>query len=171
MKAMSCPPARKRGESAMSDIKWRGEELKRRLAVAAEEIVWLAAQDAIAKATNNVPLDTGTLRRSGVVTIGKAPNPQEVYEEAYTGTKGSEYSNAHRPSKPPHGSDVVAVASYNTPYALKLHEDTTWSPRSVSSKGRAKPAVGGPKWLEKSTIIVTKRFAVYVARARKKAGL
>lgn len=155
----------------MSDItlKWNGDKVKQQLAAVAEEVVWLAAQDAIRESTNNVPLDTGTLRRSGVVTLGELPNAKEVYEGAEGGKSGKEYSESHR--KTALGEDAVAYASYNTPYAVHLHEDTSWKPRSVGKSGREKPAVGGPKWLEKSCIVVSKRWNIYAKRARRKAGL
>jgi hypothetical protein len=66
------------------------------------------------------PLLSGTMRRSGTVTVGQLPDPAAVFEAAKAGT---DHSKNIQKAVPP-GAKQVFV-SVNTPYARKQHEDPT----------------------------------------------
>ena len=162
----------------MSDVRveWHGDDAADKLQRVVEEMLWLAGQDAITQAMNNVPLDTGTLRRSGTVTVEKLPEAAAVYHEAQGG-KGNKGKTIGK-SAPRMGGkprDRRVFVSYNTPYAIWLHESPNWKPRDwkVTAAGRrvTKPAVGSWKWLEKALPAVKRRWPVYLARAKRKAGI
>lgn len=160
-------------------LKWEGDKVMSKIERVALEALWLAGQDAITQSMNNVPLDTGTLRRSGVVTVDSPPEAREVYEGARSGSGKYSDSARDKDSSAPFSANKrrpKVVVSYNTPYAIKLHE-TTWRPRgykyTASGKKRKKPAVGRNKWLERAIPIIEKRMnsGIYLRRAKKKVGL
>lgn len=172
-------PAVNRGVSVMSSgcsVKWFGDEVSDKLQQVALEALWLAGQGAITHSINDVPLDTGTLRRSGVVTVDVLPNAAEVYSEAQDGR--GKYSESARskdtPSTAANKKHPRVFVSYNTPYAIWLHEGH-WKPcawkYTAAGKRRAKPAVGQNKWLERVIPMIQKNMPLYLARARRKAGL
>ena len=141
--------------------------------------LWKAGQEALRFAMDSrlVPLDTGTLLRSGVVTT-EMPNMQQVFRMAQAGSMGLKYT------KPPgqefggrgrigYGfeSAVRMFVSYNTPYAARLHEGVPpWTPRAVNSKGNPKPAQGQPKWLDLAAQRVTPMIPRLVAIEMKASG-
>lgn len=84
------------------DFVWRGEEAKQRVLDAATAALRDAAEAILTESHKEVPHDTGTLQRSGTVTVGQE------------------------------GGGPVAVVSYNTPYARRLHEH----PEYRFAKGR-----------------------------------
>jgi hypothetical protein len=124
--------------------------------------LWKAGHLALNYATNDVPLETGTLRRSGVVSM-KLPNMMDIYNAASSGSLGlSNYSEPAKKSvsksgrvNASAGGLVKMYVSYNTPYAAFLHENMKWTPRAWKylDTGRrprprvTKPAVGRPKYL------------------------
>ena len=157
----------------------------------AMEALWLVGQNLITEATNNIPLDTGTLRRSGTVTVGALPPFAEVYEGAQKEDQAKRYEGQKQS-----GARLVYV-SYNTPYARRLHENLNWRPRDwkysrrkrrsvkggYTRKSRAagfegtyvrkipKPAVGGPKWIERAAPRAFSRMDEMVRRAKAKMGV
>lgn len=157
-------------------LEWHGDEAMTKMQQVTLETLWLAGQDAITQSMNNIPLDTGTLRRSGIVTVDSLPNPFTVYEAAQKG-KGNRGETAKKGSAPISDDPLApkVYVSFNTPYAVRLHEDLSWSPRywKVTADGKVvpKPAVGGPKWLERALPLIKKRWSAYAARARKKVGV
>lgn len=163
----------------MSDVRleWHGDDIMRKLQAVVSETLWLAGQDAITQSMNNIPLDTGTLRRSGTVTVDELPKPEDVYSEAQGGSGNRGETTKNADNAPPSGNpnNPKVYVSYNTPYAVCLHENMGWSPRStkVTASGNvvSKPAVGGPKWLEKALPTIKKRWGTYIARAKRKVGL
>ncbi len=158
------------------EIKWDDRAAKDKIQRVVEEALWLAGQDAITQSMPNVPLDTGTLRRSGTVTVGKLPDAKPTYDEAQAGrgNKGKTIG-LEAPHTGGRLRDLVVYVSYNTPYAIWLHESPDWRPRGwrLTAKGRRveKPAVGTWKWLEKALPTVKRRWSGYVSRAKRKAGL
>lgn len=147
-------------------LTWNGDSAQKLVIAIAMEGLWLIGEDAIREATNNVPLDTGTLRRSAAVTAGDLPDPETAYAEAKAGTH-----QGKKPRRTLSGRPTIYV-SYNTPYAARLHEDLKWKPRGwkYNTKGKRipKPAVGGPKWLELALVKAWARRERMFARARKK---
>ena len=153
-------------------VKWEGQKVKKKISEVALEALWLMGQDLITESTNDAPLDTGTLRRSATVTVSTLPDAGQVYSTAKTGEK-----TQTSPGKTFAGYEKKVFVSYNTPYAIRLHEDLSWTPRgwkkTASGNVVEKPAVGGPKWLENNVNKVTKRHnkGMYLKRAKEKAGI
>lgn len=203
MNPSSMSPEENRAAPAMSSgckLKWDGDKVMSTIERVALESLWMAGQDAITQSLNDVPLDTGTLRRSGVVTVDAPPQAAAVYSEAQSG-KGKK-SDSVKDKEPPAPTPAnkrspKVVASYNTPYAKRLHE-TNFTPRDYKllpnferkkreqgpelengqfrkKKWRKieKPAVGQWKWLERVLPIINRRMqsGVYLRRAKKKVGL
>lgn len=156
----------------MSDaqVNWKGKEAVDYMTAVTAEALWLMGQDALTEAMNDVPLDTGTLRRSGVVTVNQLPNPGSVYATAKTGS-GNKSVTAAQKNVPDKTATKVYV-SYNTPYAIWLHETNKWNPRdwkrTAAGNKVQKPAVGRWKWLSRALSVVKNRIPVYVARAQAK---
>jgi hypothetical protein len=75
------------------------------------------AEAILTEAIDEAPVDTGTLRRSGTVTVGKLPDGAQVYEAAESGT---EMKDAF-PDKI--GQEKAVYISFNTPYARRQHEE------------------------------------------------
>ena len=183
-------------------MKWEGDAALGKIERVALEVLWLAGQDMVTQATNEVPLDTGTLRRSGVVTVDSPPQAATVFAEAQKGKGNKSKSAKDKESPAPAAKNAkrpCVVVSYNTPYAIKLHE-TLWTPRNwkYSSWKRSKrkdalsrsvklddndevlylekipkPAVGRNKWIERAIPKIGERMrsGVYLRRAKKKVGL
>lgn len=91
----------------------------------AEEIVEKAAMKGLQKLAEvivteagkkYVPVASGTLRRSIVVSTGYIPNSEEIYELA---------KNGQQISLRPHKGDNTVYISANTPYAIIHHEGGT----------------------------------------------
>jgi len=75
------------------------------------------AEAILTEAIDEAPVDTGTLRRSGTVTVGKLPDGARVYEAAEA---GNEMKDAF-PEKI--GKEKAVYVSFNTPYARRQHEE------------------------------------------------
>lgn len=155
-------------------VHWDARATEAKIQQMTREALWLAGQDTITMAMNDVPLDTGTLRRSGTVTVDKLPEAQKVYSEAVSG-KGNK-GKTIGVSAPKSSSKAPTVyVSYNTPYAIWLHESQNWTPRAwrktATGKTVPKPAVGHGKWLENVLPRIVHRWSLYVARAKRKVGL
>ena len=90
------------------------------------------AEAILTEAIDETPIDTGTLRRSGTVTVGGLPDGAQVYEAAGS---GSDMKDAF---PGPVGKEKAVYISFNTPYARRMHEDLGYTPK----RG------GGPKYLE-----------------------
>lgn len=136
-------------------VRWYGDRVNKQLEAAAREALWKLGQLAITEATDNVPIESGTLRRSATVTVGDLPDPDAVY----AGAQGGDMRNAY-PDTSGGDGEPRAFVSYNTPYAAWLHETYEWEPKRA----------GGPKWLERAFPVVAKRFGELVRRAMRKKG-
>lgn len=118
----------------MARNKWRIKEAVNIAEEAALKAMRTGAERIITKATNNVPIESGTLRRSATTTVGGLPDMMQVYEAA---KDGNEMKNAF---PQPIGKEKAVYVSYNTPYARRQHEEL----------GYEHPLGGGPKYLENS---------------------
>jgi hypothetical protein len=152
---------------------------------AARRGLWKAGQLALDYARDDVPLETGTLRRSGVVSV-KLPNMMEVYNAAKSGAVGlPAYTGGMRTSagmkgkvSATTGGLVSMYVSYNTPYAAWLHESPKWKPRAwkyldTGKRPRAKvskPAVGRPKYLYLAIQRVEPRIPALIALEMRARG-
>jgi hypothetical protein len=124
---------------------------------AAFKALWMHGQavDSQARKDKLVPIDTGTLRRTSVVTLARLPNPEEIYQVALSGGKpqnDSPDSVSQNKTAP-----LKAWVSWNTPYAEWLHETFRWKPRPPREEG-------GPKWAEIALAACKDKFADITAR-------
>lgn len=116
----------------MAKNKWRIKEAVKIAEEAGLKALRTGAEAILTEAIDETPIDTGTLRRSGTVTVGALPDGAQVYEAAESGT---EMKDAF-PNKI--GKEKAVYISFNTPYARRMHEDLGYTPK----RG------GGPKYLE-----------------------
>ena len=97
--------------------KWRIKEAVKITEDAALKALRTGAEAILTEAIDETPVETGTLRRSGTVTVGGLPDGEQVYEAAESGT---EMKNAF---PQPIGKEKAVYVSYNTPYARRQHEE------------------------------------------------
>ena len=116
----------------MSELKWHGDEAEKLILEVVMKALRTGAEAILTEAIDAAPVDTGTLRRSGTVTVGKLPDSARIYEAAKS---GNEMKDAF---PDPIGKEKVVYISFNTPYARRMHEDLGYTPK----RG------GGPKYLE-----------------------
>ena len=120
----------------MANNKWRIKD-----AVKIAEEAWLkalrtGAEAILTEAIDEAPVDTGTLRRSGTVTVGSLPkNPTQIYEESLPPEKGGS-GMEHKDAFPdPVGKEKAVYISFNTPYARRQHEELGYEhPRGGKAK-------------------------------------
>ena len=107
-------------------MEWEGiEELHERLdkmdEVTAEKIVFAMVEnteDLLSKSMRIAPIDEGTM-------IGSASARVNRVEVARGSKSGTPTTTGGKPDVKP-GQVVVGEVSYNTPYALRQHEELTW---------------------------------------------
>lgn len=116
----------------MAKNKWRIKEAVKIAEEAALKALRTGAEAVLTEAIDEAPVDTGTLRRSGTVTVGELPDGARVFEAAEA---GNEMKDAF-PERI--GKEKAVYISFNTPYARRMHEDLGYTPK----RG------GGPKYLE-----------------------
>jgi hypothetical protein len=116
----------------MAKNKWRIKEAVKIAEEAALKALRTGAEAILTEAIDETPIETGTLRRSGTVTVGALPDGAQVYEAAES---GSDMKDAF---PGPEGKEKAVYISFNTPYARRMHEDLGYTPK----RG------GGPKYLE-----------------------
>ena len=75
-------------------LRWYGDEVKRDMAAIAADALFDAAEFVLEEANRTVPIDEGTLQRSGATDVDRQA--------------------------------LVAVVSYDTPYAARQHEEMTY---------------------------------------------
>lgn len=112
--------------------RWRTKEAVKIAEEAGLKALRTGAEAILTEAIDETPIDTGTLRRSGTVTVGALPDGAQVYEAAES---GSDMKDAF---PGPEGKEKAVYISFNTPYARRMHEDLGYTPK----RG------GGPKYLE-----------------------
>jgi hypothetical protein len=123
----------------MAKDKWRIKEAVKIAEEAGLKALRTGAEAILTEAINAAPVDTGTLRRSGTVTVGNLPkNPGQIYQDARPVEEGGQ-EKEHKDAFPePVGKEKAVYISFNTPYARRMHEDLGYTPK----RG------GGPKYLE-----------------------
>lgn len=140
----------------MDKFNWNGDKAMGAIRSASLEALWLLGQQVLRDAEPEVPVESGTLRRSGRVTIGDLPDLEVVYAEARAGTSNEGNDPDFTKKK-----DTVYV-SYSTPYALWLHESPDWH-------GRLNPRAHW-KWIERAIPKARRKFGALVKRAFDKVG-
>lgn len=113
----------------MAKDKWRIKEAVKIAEEAGLKALRTGAEAILTEAIDETPIDTGTLRRSGTVTVGALPDVEQVYEAA---KDGSEMKDAF-PEKI--GKEKAVYISFNTPYARRQHEEVGYEhPRGGKAK-------------------------------------
>jgi len=113
----------------MAKNKWRIKEAVKIAEEAGLKALRTGAEAILTEAIDEAPVDTGTLRRSGTVTVGKLPDGEQVYEAA---KDGNEMKDAF---PDPVGKEKVVYISFNTPYARRQHEEVGYNhPRGGKAK-------------------------------------
>jgi len=97
--------------------KWRTKEAVKIATEAGLDALRVGAEAILTEAIDETPIETGTLRRSGTVTVGGLPNSAEVYKAAEA---GKEHKNAFDKEL---GKEKAVYVSFNTPYARRQHEE------------------------------------------------
>jgi hypothetical protein len=137
----------------MAKNKWRIKEAVKLAEEAGLKALRTGAEAILTEAIDETPIDTGTLRRSGTVTVGSLPDGAQVYEAAESGT---EMKDAF-PDKI--GKEKAVYISFNTPYARRQHEEL----------GYNHPLGGKAKYLEDPFNRNKKKVLQYADKQIKKA--
>ena len=113
----------------MAKNKWRIKEAVKIAEKAGLKALRTGAEAILTEAIDETPIDTGTLRRSGTVTVGALPDGAQVYEAAES---GSDMKDAF---PGPEGKEKAVYISFNTPYARRQHEELGYNhPRGGKAK-------------------------------------
>jgi len=113
----------------MAKNKWRIKEAVKIAEDAGLKALRTGAEAILTEAIDETPIDTGTLRRSGTVTVGGLPDWAQVYEAAES---GSEMKDAFPGQE---GKEKAVYISFNTPYARRQHEELGYNhPRGGKAK-------------------------------------
>jgi hypothetical protein len=113
----------------MANNKWRIKEAVKIAEEAGLKALRTGAEAILTEAIDETPVDTGTLRRSGTVTVGELPDGARVYEAAES---GNEMKDAF---PDPVGKEKTVYISFNTPYARRQHEELDYEhPRGGKAK-------------------------------------
>jgi hypothetical protein len=137
----------------MAKNKWRIKEAVKIAEEAALKALRTGAEAILTEAIDEAPIDTGTLRRSGTVTVGGLPDGAQVYEAAES---GSDMKDAF---PGPEGKEKAVYISFNTPYARRQHEEL----------GYNHPLGGKAKYLEDPFNRNKKKVLQYAEKQVKKA--
>ena len=101
----------------MANNKWRIKEAVKIAEDAGLKALRTGAEAILTEAIDETPIDTGTLRRSGTVTVGALPDGAQVYEAAESGRDMKDAFPG------PEGKEKAVYISFNTPYARRQHEE------------------------------------------------
>ncbi len=113
----------------MANNKWRIKEAVKIAEEAGLKALRTGAESILTEAIDETPIETGTLRRSGTVTVGALPDGAQVYEAAES---GSDMKDAF---PGPEGKEKAVYISFNTPYARRQHEELGYQhPRGGKAK-------------------------------------
>jgi len=113
----------------MAKDKWRIKEAVKIAEEAGLKALRTGAEAILTEAIDETPFESGTLRRSGTVTVGGLPDGARVYEAAES---GSDMKDAF---PGPVGTEKAVYISFNTPYARRQHEELDYEhPRGGKAK-------------------------------------
>ena len=133
--------------------RWRTKEAVRIAEQAGLKALRTGAEAILTEAIDETPIDTGTLRRSGTVTVGGLPDGAQVFEAAEA---GNEMKDAF---PDPVGKEKAVYISFNTPYARRQHEEV----------GYYHPLGGYAKYLEVPFARNKKKVLKYADKQIRKA--
>ena len=109
--------------------RWRTKEAVRIAEQAGIKALRTGAEAILTEAIDETPIDTGTLRRSGTVTVGGLPDGAQVYEAAEAGTEMKDAFSD------PVGKEKAVYISFSTPYSRRQHEELDYEhPRGGKAK-------------------------------------
>ena len=109
--------------------RWRTKEAVRIAEQAGLKALRTGAEALLTEAIDETPIDTGTVRRSGTVTVGALPDVAQVYEAAESGRDMKDAFSD------PVGKEKAVYISFNTPYARRQHEELDYEhPRGGKAK-------------------------------------
>jgi len=120
----------------MANNKWRIKEAVKIAEESTLKALRTGAEGILTDAINEAPVETGTLRRSGTVTVGALPeNPGQIYQDSLPSKKGG-IGKEHKKAFPePVGKEKAVYISFNTPYARRQHEELGYNhPRGGKAK-------------------------------------
>ena len=137
----------------MAKDKWRIKEAVKIAEEAALKALRTGAESILTEAIDETPIETGTLRRSGTVTVGALPDGEQVYEAAESGTEMKDAFPGQE------GKEKAVYISFNTPYARRQHEEL----------GYNHPLGGKAKYLEDPFNRNKKKVLQYAEKQVKKA--
>ena len=137
----------------MAKNKWRIKEAVNIATEAALKALRTGAEAILTESIDETPVETGTLRRSGTVTVGALPDWEQVYEAAESGT---EMKDAFTDKI---GKEKAVYISFSTPYARRQHEEL----------GYNHPLGGKAKYLETPFNANKKKVIKYAERKVKEA--
>ena len=113
----------------MANNKWRIKEAVKIAEEAGLKALRTGAEAILTEAIDETPFESGTLRRSGTVTVGGLPDGARVYEAAEA---GNEMKDAFTEKI---GKEKAVYISFNTPYARRQHEELGYNhPRGGKAK-------------------------------------
>ena len=101
----------------MAKNKWRIKEAVKIAEEAGLKALRTGAEAILTEAIDETPIETGTLRRSGTVTVGALPDGAQVYEAAESGTEMKDAFPGQE------GKEKAVYVSFNTPYARRQHDE------------------------------------------------
>jgi len=127
--------------------------LRGRMAEVLIRDVHRAAEDLLGEATRRAPVDEGTLRGSGAVVL--SVNGQRFEGD---GAIGAATAAAIAAARAGTGVNVEAEVSFNTVYAARQHEETTWQ----------HPKGGQAKYLESALHERAHRYDGLIAAGQRK---
>lgn len=137
----------------MARNKWRIKEAVNIATEAALKALRTRAGAILTEAINEAPIETGTLRRSGAVTVGGLPDGAQVYAAAESGSDMKDAFSG------PEGKEKAVYISFSTPYARRQHEEL----------GYNHPLGGKAKYLEDPFNRNKDKVLKYAAKQVKKA--
>jgi len=137
----------------MAKNKWHIKEAVKIAEEAGLKALRTGAEAILTEAIDETPVETGTLRRSGTVTVGALPDGTQVYEAAES---GSDMKDAFPGTE---GKEKAVYISFNTPYARRQHEEL----------GYNHPLGGKAKYLETPFNANKKKVIKYAEKQIKKA--
>ena len=100
--------------------RWRTKEAVKIAEQAGLRALRTGAEAILTEAIDETPIETGTLRRSGTVTVGSLPDGGQVYETAKAGTEMKDAFSKET------GKERAVYISFSTPYARRQHEELDW---------------------------------------------
>ena len=117
-------------------VKWYGKKVEKVVQEVAMKALMTGGEAILTEAINEAPVETGTLRRSGTVTKGGLPDAEQVFVSAQSGTGQGQGQEQ--------GKEQAVYVSFNTPYALPVHEGV--EPHRIIVDTKRTLAVPRKKW-------------------------